>query len=444
MLSRAENERRPINTISNQDSVSAQVLIDITLKIISCGMAMYVSYEGIKVIKTIISNQNKSSMSALQMKKILAKKLNRPEVENMDFSSYEMTIAADVIAPEELLTKFEDIGGMQEQLDDIENNIVLPVKMWSMFRNQTNILPCPTGVLLYGLPGTGKTLTATAIAKEAHATFIGLKASTIMDKWFGESDKLVKALFDLAHKLGPTIVFIDEIDTLLSNRGTASQLSPAMHSMQGLFLTEWDGISSRKDDAPVIVLGATNRPNDLDKAFLRRMPFQIEVKVPDQIGRLDILKKILKTENLDDDVDLLYIAEKSTNYTGANLSELVRVANQPRIKESYDINRAAYDAVKYNTSLKSKEISIPPMRPINRADFEFALKKINVGTKTRSTYVPHGKSSSDNLIEQYLEKLMQINNINSKSSNASVSETTSEYDRTSMSSEPDQNVITTD
>jgi SpoVK/Ycf46/Vps4 family AAA+-type ATPase len=164
---------------------------------------------------------------------------------------------------------------MKEQLDDIENNIVLPVKMWSMFRNQTNILPCPTGVLLYGLPGTGKTLTAKAIAKEANATFIGLKASTIMDKWFGESDKLVAALFNLAHKLGPTIVFIDEIDTLLSNRGTASQLSPAMHSMQGLFLSEWDGLSSRKDDSPVIILGATNRPNDLDKAFLRRMPFQI-------------------------------------------------------------------------------------------------------------------------------------------------------------------------
>jgi SpoVK/Ycf46/Vps4 family AAA+-type ATPase len=373
-------------------------------------------------------------MTLLQLKKNLAKKLNRPEVENMEFSSYEMAIAADVISPQDLQTKFEDIGGMKEQLDDIENNIVIPVQMWSMFKNQTGILPCPTGVLLYGLPGTGKTLTAKAIAKEANATFIGLKASTIMDKWFGESDKLVTALFNLAHKLGPCIIFIDEIDTLLSNRGASQQLSPAMHSMQGLFLSEWDGLSSNKHEAPVIVLGATNRPNDLDKAFLRRMPFQIEVKVPTQDGRLDILNKMLKNEKIDNDVDLTLIAEKAVNYTGANLSELVRVANQPRIKETFEFNRQAYEAVKFNTVLQSKEMKIPNMRAINQADFDYALKKIDVCTKSRSTYNPHSnrasKDSSDNIIEKYLEQF--VNNISNRSSN--VSETTSEHDRTSMSS----------
>jgi SpoVK/Ycf46/Vps4 family AAA+-type ATPase len=373
-------------------------------------------------------------MTALQLKKNLAKKLNRPEVENMEFSTYEMSIATDVISPQDLQTKFEDIGGMEEQLEDIENNIVIPIQMWSMFRNQTNILPCPTGVLLYGLPGTGKTLTAKAVAKEANATFIGLKASSIMDKWFGESDKLVSALFNLAHKLGPSIIFIDEIDTLLSNRGTAAQLSPAMHSMQGLFLSEWDGLSSNKLEAPVIVLGATNRPNDLDKAFLRRMPFQIEVKVPTQEGRLDILTKMLKNENIDEDVDLKSIAGRTVNFTGANLSELVRVANQPRIKETFEYNRNAYEAVKFNTSLQSKEMNIPNMRSINQADFDYAIKKIDVCTKSRSTFVPHGvraKDSSDNIIEQYLEKFVNMN-LHSRSSNAS--ETTSEHERTSMSS----------
>ena len=270
LTSRVSNNNGNYNNERNREDseLTAQIVVDITAKIASVAITLYVSYYGIKTLNSFIANQQKSSMTSLQLKKNLAKKLNRPEVENMEFSTYEMAIAADVISPQDLQTKFEDIGGMKEQLDDIENNIVIPVQMWSMFKNQTGILPCPTGVLLYGLPGTGKTLTAKAIAKEANATFIGLKASTIMDKWFGESDKLVTALFNLAHKLGPCIIFIDEIDTLLSNRGASQQLSPAMHSMQGLFLSEWDGLSSNKHEAPVIVLGATNRPNDLDKAFL--------------------------------------------------------------------------------------------------------------------------------------------------------------------------------
>eukprot|EP01034_Spumella_vulgaris_P040052 gene40052-49525_t len=132
------------------------------------------------------------------MKKGLAKRLNRPDVESMDFDNYEMKIMTDVIGCDEIDVSFADIGGMDAQLEDI-------YKFYSQFET---ISTCPTGVLLYGAPGTGKSLTAKAIAKEAGATFISIKASTILNKWFGESDKLVAALFRLGRKLAPSIIFI--------------------------------------------------------------------------------------------------------------------------------------------------------------------------------------------------------------------------------------------
>ena len=125
------------------------------------------------------------------------------------------------------------------------------------------------------------------LVPECAATFISIKASTVMDKWFGESDKLVSALFSLGRKLAPSIIFIDEIETLLKKRdGSDGSLSSAFHSMQGTFLAEWDGLSS-SSAAPVVVLGATNRPMDLDKAFLRRMPVSIKMVPPDLAGRCD-------------------------------------------------------------------------------------------------------------------------------------------------------------
>lgn len=307
----------------------------------------------------------------------------------------------DVIGPDEIEVTFESIGGMDDELEEVKDNIVLPFQIAKHYKNYENISTCPTGVLLYGAPGTGKSLTAKAIAREAGATFISIKASSILDKYLGESDRLVSALFRLGRKLAPSVIFIDEIETLLKKRNVGEQNS-GLHSMQGSFLSEWDGLASssvvdapptspgtvhesavikreqRERQAPVIVLGATNRPMDLDKAFLRRMPVQIQTKVPTAEGREAIFRAQLSKEQLDSDVDLTSLALRTDRFTGSDIRELVRVATLRRMKSYME---SAKNGLKYATEVtKSTGVTIKtdiPLtnRPLSREDFEYALNK---------------------------------------------------------------------
>lgn len=228
--------------------------------IIECakfGVFLTVSYfVSSKVLDVLGKMANNGSGEVISARRVLAKRLGRPEIEVMDMNSYEARISVDVFSCDELDISFENVGGMGEEISEVKDNVVLPMQMWKLFKGTSNIAPCPTGVLLYGRPGTGKTLIAKAIVKECAATFINIKASAVMDKWLGESDKLIVALFSLGRKLAPTVIFIDEIDTLLKKR--EGDQNSNISSMQGAFLTEWDGLSSLST-APVVVLGATNR-----------------------------------------------------------------------------------------------------------------------------------------------------------------------------------------
>jgi SpoVK/Ycf46/Vps4 family AAA+-type ATPase len=124
--------------------------------------------------------------------------------------------------------------------------------------------------LLFGPPGTGKTLLAKALATEAGANFISITGSTLTSKWFGDAEKLTKALFSFATKLAPVIIFVDEIDSLLGARGGSSE-HEATRRMRNEFMAAWDGLRS-KDSQRILILGATNRPFDLDDAVIRRLP----------------------------------------------------------------------------------------------------------------------------------------------------------------------------
>jgi ATP-dependent 26S proteasome regulatory subunit len=229
----------------------------IAIEITKWGIFFTISY----IITSKISDALQKMISdgsgeVISARRVLSKRLKRPEVEVMDMNAYEARISVDVFSCDELDISFENVGGMEEEVSEVKDNVVLPMQMWKLFKGTGNIAPCPTGVLLYGRPGTGKTLIAKAIVKECGATFINIKASAVMDKWLGESDKLIVALFSLARKLAPTVIFIDEIDTLLKKR--EGDHNSNISSMQGAFLTEWDGLSSMSS-APVVVLGATNR-----------------------------------------------------------------------------------------------------------------------------------------------------------------------------------------
>lgn len=143
---------------------------------------------------------------------------------------------------------------------------MLPLRRPDLFKGGL-LKPC-RGILLFGPPGTGKTMLAKAIANEAQASFINVSMSTITSKWFGEDEKNVRALFTLAAKVSPTIIFVDEVDSMLGQRNRAGE-HEAMRKIKNEFMTHWDGLLSRPDQK-ILVLAATNRPFDLDEAIIRR------------------------------------------------------------------------------------------------------------------------------------------------------------------------------
>jgi SpoVK/Ycf46/Vps4 family AAA+-type ATPase len=197
------------------------------------------------------------------------------------------------------------------------------------------------GVLFYGPPGTGKTLTARALARESGAAFLPVSISTMESKWVGESQKIVRALFSLARKLAPTIVFIDEIDVMLTNRGSGTHEHSARVIAE--FLSQWDGLTSSSHG--VVVIGATNRVSAVDEAILRRMPRKLLFDLPLPDERHKILRTLLSKVAVDEalaapgcasrgrEAALQFLTERTEGYSGADLKELCRFAAMVPMRE---------------------------------------------------------------------------------------------------------------
>jgi SpoVK/Ycf46/Vps4 family AAA+-type ATPase len=198
-----------------------------------------------------------------------------------------------------------DIGGLEDIISSFQESVIFPLLHPDLFCSPSALLAAPKGVLLYGPPGCGKTMLAKALTKESDATFINITASVLMDKWFGESNKLVAALFSLARKTQPSIIFIDEIVSFLRERSKGDSETIAM--IKAEFITFvisflfvitgashlcslWDGLLS--DSNRILILGATNRIGDIDQAALRRMPKRFPLSLPDTAQREKTLTKV--------------------------------------------------------------------------------------------------------------------------------------------------------
>ena len=265
--------------------------------------------------------------------------------------------------------KFEDVAGLEEEkeeLIEIVDFLKRPEKYTKMGAK------IPRGVLLYGKPGTGKTLIAKAIAGEADVPFISMSGSEFIEMFAGLGASRVRKLFEKARKLSPCIVFIDEIDAIGSRRTSNSGAETENNQTLNQLLVEMDGFSSEET---IIVLAATNRPEMLDKALLRpgRFDRQITIPTPDLKGRLEILKIHSKDKRISDDVNLESIAEDTAGFTGAELANI--------------LNEAAILATKNKHE------------GIEKDDIEEAVKKVTVGLEKRTRVI----SDKDKRLTAYHE-----------------------------------------
>ncbi|KAL1550246.1 hypothetical protein AAHA92_18238 [Salvia divinorum] len=276
--------------------------------VISCASIRY----GLDILKDFQAENNS-----------LKKPLKDVATEN----EFEKRLLSEVIPPGDIGVSFDDIGALENVKETLKELVMLPLQRPELFNKGQLRKPCK-GILLFGPPGTGKTMLAKAVATEAGANFINISMSSITSKWFGEGEKYVKAVFTLASKISPSVIFVDEVDSMLGRRETPGE-HEAMRKMKNEFMVNWDGLRT-KDKERVLVLAATNRPFDLDEAVIRRLPRRLMVSLPDAQNREKILKVILASEELGPDVDLEAVAKITEGYSGSDLKNLcVAAAHYP-------------------------------------------------------------------------------------------------------------------
>ncbi|KAA8528933.1 hypothetical protein F0562_033579 [Nyssa sinensis] len=283
-------------------------------------------------------------------------------LKNLAKDEYETNFVSAVVPPGEIGVKFDDIGALEDVKGALNELVILPMRRPELFSRGNLLRPCK-GVLLFGPPGTGKTLLAKALATEAGANFISITGSTLTSKWFGDAEKLTKALFSFASKLAPVIIFVDEVDSLLGARGGAFE-HEATRRMRNEFMAAWDGLRS-KDSQRILILGATNRPFDLDDAVIRRLPRRIYVDLPDAVNRAKILKIFLALENLEPGFQFETLANATEGYSGSDLKNLCISAAYRPVQELLDEEKKG-----------GRTDGAPILRPLNLDDFIQSKAKV--------------------------------------------------------------------
>ncbi|CAL4059360.1 unnamed protein product [Meganyctiphanes norvegica] len=262
--------------------------------------------------------------------------------------------------------RWDDIADLHEAKRLLEEAVVLPMLMPDFFKG---IRRPWKGVLMVGPPGTGKTMLAKAVATECGTTFFNVSSSTLTSKYRGESEKLVRILFEMARFYAPSSIFIDEIDSLCSRRGSETE-HEASRRVKSELLMQMDGISSCDGDEPkvVMVLAATNFPWDIDEALRRRLEKRIYIPLPNEEGREALLKINLREVQTDPSVDLTEIASILDGYSGADITNVCRDASMMSMRRK--IAGLRPDEIR---ALPKEELDLP----VTQEDFREAILKCN-------------------------------------------------------------------
>jgi transitional endoplasmic reticulum ATPase len=363
--------RERFKDLDEKNVVDLDYLAEITYGFVGADLAALTKEAAMVVLRKVLADLN------LQNDEPLSEEI----LEKLIITQNDFAEALKVVRPSALrevliekpTTKWEDIGGLEDAKQELHEAVEWPLQNKAAF-DRLGIKP-PTGVLLYGPPGSGKTLLAKAVANESKANFILVNGPELMSKWVGESEKAVRKVFEKARQSSPSIIFFDEIDSLVPKRGANQDSSGVSEKVVNQLLTEMNGLQEMKD---VVVIGATNRPDLLDSALLRPGRFDriVLVSVPDKKARKEIFTVHLKKMPLAKDVKRDELVEKTEGYVGADIEAVCREAAMLALRDNMDSKDIK---MKYFTEALKK------VRPSASKDIEATYQQFNENfRKTRA------------------------------------------------------------
>ena len=360
---------------------SRDELISTSLKVVSNVVIYFIVIK--KFLKffddTIVGILKGSSSNKYNIPRNITKYINS---NNTELNNYEIELCNGIVDPDSIDVDLSSLGG----LSDIKDELVEVLEETSSFERYSSLLNPAKGILFYGMPGTGKTALARALCKAGNRPMITISPSLLLRKYVGETSQLVRAIFSLAFKIQPCILFIDEMDSLFRERYDDDNV--VHRNLKTEFMALWDSVISSK--CRITVIGATNRPQELDPAIQRRFERSYLIGIPDFKARKEIFKIVLRNTILEKDFDYHRCAELTENYTPSDIIAVCKAASYipyrelkktkkrkayKRIDENPVIPTNLYEPINDNVNTTTSNTS-SDLRPLRTSDIEDAVSNV--------------------------------------------------------------------